>query len=333
MPDGTIRQSLCSGEGGMSGRKAKASRAQARREAERGRRSGGGGSVAATLDPEVGPIPLASDIAPYLGDGAAAKAFRDGAVALIELGQREHAYFGRDPARVTAAEDADGRDILVTSDELPEEWTELFARSIMWLRTSLDYLAYELTMSHTPDVDPRVIGFPISRRPWDAKAKAREKIAGMSPQAQQIIEELQPYHTPEEDRPHHPLIVLDELRQLYAHRRPAVMLTAVQSTSALTHPVVMRGNVKLDIGRPVFDSDTPFATPCLPSSNPFRGTDYAGGPEREYPTWAQVNFDVCMGPDTAVSDGTRIHQMMNHLYNQIQEHVLAPLLGVQMSQD
>lgn len=123
MLDGTIRRSLCSGEGGMSGRKAKASRAQARLEVERGRRSGGGGSVAATLDPEVGPIPLASDISPYLGDGAAAKAFRDGAVALIELGQREHAYFGREPARVTAAEDADGRDILVTSDELPEEWT------------------------------------------------------------------------------------------------------------------------------------------------------------------------------------------------------------------
>jgi hypothetical protein len=330
MLDGTSRRSHRRRMGGMSGRKAKASRARARRAAERGRRSGGGGSVAATLEPEVGPIPLASDISPYLGDGAAAKAFRDGAVALIELGQREHAYFGREPARVTAKADADGRDILVTADELSGEWTELFARSIMWLRTSLDYLAYELTMAHTPDADPRLIGFPISRRPWDANARAREKIAGMSPESQQIIEELQPYHTPEDDRPHHPLIVLDELRQLYSHRRPAVMLTAVQSTSAPTHPVGMRGNVKVDIGRPVFESDTPFAIPCLPSRNPFRGTDYAGGPEREYPTWEQVNFDVCMGPDTAISDGTRIHQMMNHLYDQIQEHVLAPLLGVLM---
>jgi hypothetical protein len=155
----------------------------------------------------------------------------------------------------------------------------------------------------------------------------------MSPEAQQIIEDLQPYNTPEEDRPHHPLLVLDELRQIYTHRRPAVMLTTVQSTSALTHPVGMRGNVKVDMGRPMFDGETPFATPCLPSDNPIRGTDYAGGPEREYPTWAQVNFDICMGPDTAISDGTSTHRLMNHLYDQIQEYVLAPLLGVQMPQD
>jgi hypothetical protein len=287
-----------------------------------------GGSASAASDPEIAPIPKASEIDPHLGAGNAAKAYREGTVAVIELGQRTHAYFSREPARVTAGPRGEGGNTLVGVEELPEEWSELFARAINSLRTSLDYLAYELTMQHAPQTRQRSIGFPITTEPWLAGPKdgSRKKIAGMAPDVQQHIEDYQPFHASVADRPHHPLAVIDELRQIYTHRRPAILLAEINSTAAMLAPVAMVGNLIVSRGRPMFPGDTPFATPCLPSDNPIRGTDYPGQEEQEYPTWSQHNFDVVMGPDTAISEGTQVQPLLHHLYGWVHDHLLAPLL-------
>jgi|SRR5215212_2196849 len=95
------------------------------------------------------------------------------------------------------------------------------------LRSALDNLAYELAVAYTGDPLPDAVAtrseFPIlGDRPMKAGERQR-KIGGIHPDAQTIIEGLQPYQ-----RGQHyavdPLWVLHELSNIDKHRLPLVTL-------------------------------------------------------------------------------------------------------------
>ena len=257
-----------------------------------------------------------------LGTGGAANAYRAGKRAALELREKQYEYFAVEPARVTEGESSEDGYTLIGADSLPESWPELFMRAISLLRTSLDYLAFELTQAHAPETDERSISFPITQKPWNSDM--RRKIAGTSAAVQGAIEQMQPGLLAEEDRPRHPLAILDDLRQIHTHRMPAVIAASSGPKGYILHPVSMKGNVIVDRGRPLFDGDTPFATPCIVSPNPIRGSDH-GGPERAYLTWEHTYFDIKIGPGSGKYEYTPVMYLLANLFDQVRDLVLLPL--------
>lgn len=87
-------------------------------------------------------------------------------------------------------------------------------------RSALDHLAYRLAVAHTGDPLPRRIEgtsmFPIAESGPKFRTKAF-RIAGMSPRARKIVEQMQPYHRrvlPEAWA----LLALDQLNNVDKHR-------------------------------------------------------------------------------------------------------------------
>jgi hypothetical protein len=258
-----------------------------------------------------------------LGMGSAANAYRAGKRAALELRDKQFEYFSREPARVTEGESSEDGYRLTGADSLPDSWPELFMRAISLLRTSLDYLAFELTKANAPETDERSISFPITQKPWNADM--RRKILGTSVAVQEAIAQMQPALLDEEDRTRHPLAILDDLRQIHTHRMPAVIAASSGPKGYILHPITMKGNVIIDRGRPLFDGDTPFATPCIVSRDPIRGSDH-GGPERAYPTWEQTYFDIMIGPGSGKYEYTPVMYLLGGLFDQVRDIVLIPLV-------
>lgn len=121
----------------------------------------------------------------------------------------------RDPDR------PDHLSIRVTAQDLPAEPFALLVGDILHnLRGCLDHLVYALAFKHTkplPDEFAKGSQFPIygDKRLWQSDRPRR--IRGIHPDAQAIIESLQPYHRGK-DFASHPLWVLHDLSNIDKHR-------------------------------------------------------------------------------------------------------------------
>lgn len=157
---------------------------------------------------------------------------------------REHAqnleadvqrFLDEGPYRVISEEDPETGECLVRAQVIKEpplvEWGVRVGDVLFNYRSALDQLAWQLALVHKPDMDPpERTEFPIFVDvPLFEKERAK-KIGGLSTEAQDTIERLQPYNrggTPEFD----PLWSLHELNRIDKHR---VLLVTAQLANTVT---------------------------------------------------------------------------------------------------
>jgi hypothetical protein len=101
------------------------------------------------------------------------------------------------------------------------------------LRCVLDHLAYSLAITHTGEPLPPEMAkssqFPIFNDPIRYRQQRKTYIGGIHPDAQAIIDGLQP-HVAGKDSMSHPLSVLAELNNIDKHRSLHLTLTSQVNT-------------------------------------------------------------------------------------------------------
>jgi hypothetical protein len=117
----------------------------------------------------------------------------------------------------------------------------VFGDMISNLRTTLDYLAWQLVLA-TGNRPGRRTGFPVVRRAKDWEVQSRTTLRGVGQQWLAEIESRQPYHRPE--RPSiHPLAILDHVNNLNKHRFLPAALVSVEQLGLLINVESARGEV------------------------------------------------------------------------------------------
>ena len=108
-----------------------------------------------------------------------------------------------------------------------EELALVFGDMISNLRSSLDYLVWQLVLA-AGEKPGRRTSFPVIRRRKDWEVQSRSALLGVAPEWVEEVEACQPYHRPE--RPAvHPLAILEHVNNLNKHRfLPAGVLTVEQ---------------------------------------------------------------------------------------------------------
>ncbi|HEY2838749.1 MAG TPA: hypothetical protein VGJ26_06360 [Pirellulales bacterium] len=130
--------------------------------------------------------------------------------------------------------------------EPPLEFGCIFGDCLNNLRTSLDYIAWELAMKHAPAsglaIRESAIGFPIhkDRAAFDSNGGAKLKKLSIPTPAIDLIESVQPYNTG-----HEPLGLLNELVNRDKHRLPLLAIAHVETNKIA---VTIDGAITLTIG-------------------------------------------------------------------------------------
>ncbi|WP_435740153.1 hypothetical protein [Clavibacter nebraskensis] len=229
------------------------------------------------------------------------------------------AYFGREPARITA----DLRDPmnLLGQEPLPPEWGDQMFVALQFLRSALEYVAFDLVMAYTPDANPSRTGFPVAKteEDWTKSGGDKRFVANMHPGAAEIIEGLQPFN---DVRPGYTSTLegLHEFARIYRHRRPPLLLTAQRGRGVLhtdyRHP--MRGNVVIDSPEPEVD----YATPPIPAA---RGDRLRNEYGHEVQTFTQTAFHPEIGSGMGPGDGTPWLWVLRSGYRFVRDRALTPL--------
>lgn len=246
-------------------------------------------------------------------------AYEAGRTATIGLESAVDAYFSQEPARITA----DPRDSmnLLGQEPLPPEWGDQMFVALQFLRSALEYVAYDLTMAYTPDADPSRTAFPVakSEEAWFKKGGDKRFVEKMDPGAAAIIESLQPFNDV------HPgydsaLEGLHEFARVYRHRRPPILLTARRGRGEVhaDYPPPMRGNVV--IGSP--NEQVDYATPPVLAEPGDRLRNELG---HEVRTYKQTAFHPEVGSGMGPGDGTPFLQALRGSYRFVRNEVLTPL--------
>jgi hypothetical protein len=127
------------------------------------------------------------------------------------------------------------------SQPIPAKFGLIAGDCLQCLRTCLDYLIWDL-VSSAGNEPTRHNMFPIAltESAFKDDVKKRHRLDGVDPAAIAVIESLQPYHLPEDQRERSPLAVVDELANINKHRR--ILLTAfgaqVMEEEALSFPAI-----------------------------------------------------------------------------------------------
>jgi hypothetical protein len=131
------------------------------------------------------------------------------------------------------------------------------------LRSSLDYLVWELVLANNNDPGKYNM-FPICDTPAAFKKERdkRDRLLGVHPDAITLIEALQPYHLGK-DREKSILWVLNELTNFNKHRR--VLLTALRAARSNIDVVNIDGELWGSGSIPTFDGDAKIGPPSSPA--------------------------------------------------------------------
>ena len=104
------------------------------------------------------------------------------------------------------------------SIEVPKRISLILGDCFQNLRSSLDYLVWELVKANKQEPGMHNM-FPIcSKKTNYKKALEAGRLKGVPDEAAALIDELQPFHYPFEQRKRHMLSVLDELTNINKHR-------------------------------------------------------------------------------------------------------------------
>lgn len=132
----------------------------------------------------------------------------------------------------------------------PLAWSTIIGDCLQNMRSALDHLVWQLALSHTGSSLPANIagnsGFPIFRDRSDFASKSPRMIRGISPHAQTIIEQLQPYHdaSPQWDN----LWILTYLARVDRHRVLHPVGAVSTMTSWTVYPADAAGLPELEFG-------------------------------------------------------------------------------------
>jgi hypothetical protein len=116
----------------------------------------------------------------------------------------------------------------------------VFGDMISNLRTTLDYLAWQLVLA-AGNRPGRRTSFPVVRRAKDWEVQSRT-LRGVEQQWVGEIESRQPYHRPEQPSIH-PLAILDHVNNLNKHRFLPAALLSVEQLGLLINVESARGEV------------------------------------------------------------------------------------------
>ena len=106
----------------------------------------------------------------------------------------------------------------------------LFGDMISNLRTTLDYLVWQLVLAGGNRPGRRT-GFPVVRKEKDWEVQSRAALRGVAPEWAAEIEARQPFHV---DEPaFHPLAILDHVNNLNKHRFLPVAVLSVEHLGLL----------------------------------------------------------------------------------------------------
>lgn len=104
----------------------------------------------------------------------------------------------------------------------PQRFGLIVGDCLQCLRSSLDYLVWELVLAKKTTVPGSAHQFPISNKEKGfSQQLKRGRLKGVDSDAQALIASIQPYHHPEPEQ--HPLAVLESLTNINKHR--SVLLT------------------------------------------------------------------------------------------------------------
>ena len=140
----------------------------------------------------------------------------------LELNNELLAYYSSDKTiRMTPVE---GGVNIGNATPVPARFGLIAGDILQCMRSSLDYLVWELVLSNGKQPTPQN-AFPISLTLADYKNEVvkRRRLDGVSRDACAVIDSMQPLCLPEEERDKCPLAVLDKLTNINKHRR--VLLT------------------------------------------------------------------------------------------------------------
>ncbi len=184
------------------------------------------------------------------------------------------------------------------------------------LRSALDNLAYELALAHTGDPLPREIAenseFPIFSRPMTLGQRER-RIGGIHPEAQAIIEGLQPYNRENQPSPD-PLWLLYNLSNVDKHRLFPLTLVQPVGVTVIGPPSPMRQNMVFGHG-PIEHHAVVLRYP------------YSGDPTTEMDMQFHITFSIGFGQDASIPEttgGAPDHLRRIHTY--IVNDVVTPLM-------
>lgn len=123
-----------------------------------------------------------------------------------------------DTLRNETAIDSNFRVIVVPGDEVPGIIRLRCGDVLQNLRSTLDYLVWELVLA-AKDQPTKKQAFPVCNSSYTAfKKEAKTKLDGVPVAAIEIIEKMQPYHFPREQRQQSIVFMLDELTNINKHR-------------------------------------------------------------------------------------------------------------------
>lgn len=120
--------------------------------------------------------------------------------------------------------------VKVLRDPLPM-WSVLVGDALQNMRASLEHLVFSLTLAYSGEPDrPEDVSFPITDTPGKFEAIRKQRIGLMHPDAQAVIQRLQPYHR--DGAKHDYLMVLDDLARVDRHRTLHLTPAFVVNTAA-----------------------------------------------------------------------------------------------------
>jgi hypothetical protein len=157
-----------------------------------------------------------------------------------------------EPYRITS-EDNPARgervDRLEVVQQPPSELSLIIGDALHNLRSALDNLAYDLARAHTGEPLPDDIAakseFPIFISRAMTSGEWARKIGGIHPDAQVIIEDLQPFNRLGADASDDLLAVLHNLSNIDKHRLPH--LTLIVPAAASSFEPAVPGRVYVDL--------------------------------------------------------------------------------------
>lgn len=145
----------------------------------------------------------------------------------------ELSHFYEQPETVRPFLSLDG-DIVYITAAIPTRLALIAGDFLQCLRSSLDYLIWELALANGCQPNGQN-SFPIcsTLKDYQNEVVNRHRLDGLSKEAQAMMNALQPFHS--DDPMRSPLIVLEKLTNINKHRR--VLLTAMRRLPGSNPPV------------------------------------------------------------------------------------------------
>ena len=161
-------------------------------------------------------------------------------------------YFAQQPGEVVTDTDSDpnGRILLNFRAKIPvpDDISMIIGDALQNLRSSLDYLVWELVLSANKQPGHGHM-FPICDTP-DAFEQAikRGRLDNVPDEAIAEIKGLQPYHHPADKRAGTPIRVIDDFTNINKHRRLLITVPAAYASKAKFKSSVVGETVQTTLG-------------------------------------------------------------------------------------